>query len=1224
MKGIITVTFCVLFSISGWGQTMPDTLSNADTLNARVVLIGDAGELIDGRQPVVDGVRRFIPLDKKTTVVFLGDNIYGQGLPDDQYSYYSQYRAVLDTQVNLVNNTPAHAYIIPGNHDWMNGASGGYEAILRQQRYIAGIARPNVKFFPTDGCPGPVEIPLTNDIVLVVMDSQWWLHDKEKPGIESDCSQKTKEDVLDELSDIISRNDKKLILFACHHPFKSNGIHGGYYTWKQHIFPFTDINKNLYIPLPIIGSVYPLSRAVFGSPQDPSHPVYTEMINQISQVMKQHPYTIFLAGHEHNLQYLKDSSFNYIISGAGCKHTRVRQANGKRARYTTSTLGFATLEISKKKNVRLSFYTVAPDSLGLAYRENILNFSKLPELTDTIVRTVPIYEYKDSVLAPASVQYGKTTGFRNFTLGSNYRDVWSEPVMFKEFNINKEKGGFTIQGRGGRNQTKSLTLVDKQGKEWALRTIDKDPARAIPENLRNTVAKDIVQDMTSAAHPYAPLIIPDLARAVNVIQAAPQFYFVPDDPAFGYYRKLFANKIVMLESKEPVPSGIDVKSTSKVMNNMIEENDHLVDQEAVLRARLLDIVIGDWDRHFDQWKWAVVDTGIGKLYKPIAKDRDQAFFYSDGFVIWWASRRRLPFLKGFKEDIPDINHLGYSARDFDRIFLNGLNREEWKAVITDFQTNMTDSIINKAVHRLPREIYPLGGDRIIQKLKSRRDRLDDEAVKYFDFLSRKVNVFGSNKQEYFDVTGNDSGILVQVYAREKYGDTSLRVYKRQFDPAKTKEVRLYGFNGNDRFRIDETANKGIRFRMIGGRGLDTFDSHGSLKNLVYDLSTEKNYILEGSRTKNRMSPDPSVNAFSFTEFNYGFKRFPRFNFGFNSEDGPMVGFGFWVRTHGFRKDPYESDNKLTTLYSFLNKAYSIRYAGEFNSVFRNYDVVLQGEMLNPALNNFYGLGNETKRQPGVGLSYYQARYNYIDASIQIRKRLFGNLVGFSIGPAYYHYWNKEQDNKGKILEFPSRVGMDSVNVFGIKSYLGGKFNMDVNNLNSEYYPTRGVNWNTELKYLNGVNPDSKEMIRLQSDMTIYASLSLEAKLLAVIRLGGGHIFSKDYEYFQALNIGANNYLRGFRKNRFSGNSLAYGSMELRYKLVDVKSYVIPGTLGVLGFSDFGRVWLRGENSQRWHYTYGGGLFYLPYNMVIISATAGLSEEGTIFNFTFGTKLNLYY
>ncbi len=1194
--------------------------SSDDTITARIILIGDAGALVGQRSPVIDAAKKLVPLDKKTSVIFLGDNLYRHGLPDDQSIYYTELRSVLDSQVSLVRGTPAKAYFIPGNHDWANGAPDGYAAVLRQQRYIDRISPDNVSFYPKNGCPGPVEIKVNDDVVIVIIDSQWWIHKNEKPGLESDCPQKTKEEVLVELEDILAKNDKKFVIFADHHPFRSNGVHSGYFTLKQHLFPFTDIIKNLWLPLPGLGSVYPISRSVFGSPQDLKHPGYQNLINEMTNVIKGHPHVVLVAGHEHNLQYFADSSLHYIVSGAGCKTQRVNQS--RNAEFVAQEYGFALLEVSTNKNVKVSFYTVKDDTAGLAFQDHMLNFKELPAIEDTIPQTEIVYEYRDSVFAPASISYKKSSKLKRVIQGDNYREVWSTPVLFPEFSLKNDYGGFTIESRGGGKQTKSLTLKDKKGQEWKLRTIDKDISLAIPENFRANVAKDLVQDVVSSAFPYAPVVVPVLADAAGVKQSRPKFYFIPNDPAFGYYQKLFANKIATIEKKDPLGPTVDTKNTFSVLNNMIEDNDHLVNQDAVLRARLLDILIGDWDRHFDQWKWAVTDTGKGKLYVPIAKDRDQAFFYSDGLLLKAISLRVLPLLQGFQYEIKAINGMGFSSRDFDRIFLNGLSARQWDTTITSFQKDITDSVIDASVKQLPREIYPLSGETIAAKLKSRRNLLHEAAMTYHRFISKNVNILGSNKEEYFDVSGNDSGLLVQVYAREKYGDTGLLVYNRQFDPKVTKELRLYGFNGNDRYNLK--GHSGIRVRMIGGRGNDTFSSDARIKNFVYDLKNEDNTILHNRRTKNRMAINPDVNEYKFNEFVYDVKPFPNLNIGFNSEDILLVGLSFLWRTHGFRKDPYESENKLATLYSPFNQAFNFRYRGEFNHVFRTYDFVLGAEYYNPSLNNFFGLGNETKNDLSLPRFYYRTRYKYGTADFQLRKRLFSNVLSVSAGPSFYYYFNDEEESKNRILEYPSRLGLDSASIFNRKTYLGGKINLYVNNLNNTIYPTRGVEWNNEFVYYGGIDKNSNPLTKFTSDMTIYASLARPNRLLAVLRLGGGRVFSENYEYFQALNIGANNYLRGFRKNRFSGSSLLYLSTELRFRLFNIKSYLLPGQFGILGFDDVGRVWKRNEDSRKWHNAYGAGIYYLPYNLITLSATAGFSEEGTIFNFTVGTKLNLYF
>ncbi len=563
-----------------------------DTIQARLVLIGDAGSLQNGRHPVVDAVRNNIKLDSNTTILFLGDNLYRNGLPDDVFSTYNEAKGVLDSQITIAAKTKAKVYFIPGNHDWDKQGPGGWNAVVREQSYIGLLANANVKFLPQDGCPGPVEISLTKDVVLILMDSQWWLHQYDKPGIESDCPYKTKEEVLNQLDDILARSSKKLVLFACHHPFKSYGIHGGYFTLKQHIFPFTDLHPNLYIPLPVIGSIYPITRSVFGTPQDLKQPAYANMIRDLQNVLKKYSNVIYIAGHEHNLQLIKDSSYYYIISGSGTNKTRV--SKNKKELFGAAENGFATLEISKNKNVNIAFYTVNGDSVKNAYSSALLNFSKIPiDSSDTVRKVVNVIPFKDSAEAAVDEEYNKASGVKRFLFGDNYRQEWATPVDFKVFNISKEKGGFKIKSLGGGKQTKSLRLEDKSGKEWVLRTINKDPEKAIPENLRGSVAQDIAQDMISASHPYAALAIPDFAKTVHVIAASPTYYFVPDDPAFGIYREKFANTICMLEEREPTPDGSETKSTAKLISKLYEDNDNRIDQQEVLRARLLDMLIAE-------------------------------------------------------------------------------------------------------------------------------------------------------------------------------------------------------------------------------------------------------------------------------------------------------------------------------------------------------------------------------------------------------------------------------------------------------------------------------------------------------------------------------------------------------------------------------------------------------------------------------------------------------
>ncbi len=1192
-----------------------------DSLVSRIVLIGDAGALTpDKHHTVVEAVERTIPLDKKTTVIFLGDNLYRHGLPDDQYQAYEQAKAVLDSQANIADHSKGMVYFIPGNHDWMNGGSGGYQAILREQRYLDGLGKKNLKFYPEDGCPGPVQVSVTDNVVLIMMDSQWWIHQNDKPGFESECPFKTKEEVVDEIKDIVAKNQRKLIIFACHHPFKTNGSHGGYYTIKQHIFPFTDIIPKLYIPLPGLGTIYPISRSVFGSPQDVKHPNYSNMITMVDEVLKTHPNVIHIAGHEHALEWIADSNNNYIVTGSGCRTARVSKS--RNSKFEASQLGFATLDIFQSKKVTCTFYGAYPDSVVKLYSDQVLDFSKLPkqEEPDTVLKSY----YGDKVQIAASNKYKNPGWFRKFMLGENYRKEWSQPVTLPVMHISYTNGGYKITGSGGGFQTKSLHLVDTAGNQYNLRTIDKDPKKVLPAGMRSTFAKDVVQDVISGAHPYAPLAVSPMADAAGILNAKPVFYFVPNDPALGFYQAQFANKIVLLESGKKVENDVKTRNTTKVINKLTGENDHFVDQSKVLQARLLDMTIGDWDRHFDQWRWAVDDTGRGKLYYPIPRDRDQAFFRPQGAIMFIATKRFLPWMKGFGEHYNNkFLWLAHSPRNFDRIFMNELDADAWRTGIARFQQAETDNVIDSAVNKMPPEITAIDGAQITRSLKNRRDELTGKGMDYYRFLSREVNVLGSNKDEYFTVKSNDSGILVQVRANEK--DTSLLMYTRLFDPKVTREIRLYGFNGNDNFDIDPSVHTRMRIRMIGGRGNDTFNVAGRARSSIYDLSTELNPILSSRHTDIYKSAKPAINDYQVNGYEYNYVRFPRISLGYNPEDGPLIGIGILQRKYGFRKTPYRLQHLLSTLYAPSYSAFQAKYRGGYMQFFRNYDLLLNADLQMPALRNFFGYGNNTEFGPGKDNKFYRARYKFAAADVLLQKRLFGvGVLRLAAGPTVFHYWNEQRRNTDLVLEYPQNIGLDSNAVYATKTYIGGKIVADINNVNNELFPTRGISWRTVFTALTPLTSSAKSFTDIHTDMNIYASLSDPARLIAVLRLGGGHIFSDNFEYFQSESVGADNFLRGFRKNRFSGRSMAYGSFELRGKIADVSSYILPGTFGVVGFDDVARVWTDDELSKKWHNSYGGGLYYIPYNLFIISATVARSSEQLLFNATVGTKLGLTF
>ncbi len=151
------------------------------------------------------------------------------GLPDEIMPGYQNAKSILDSQINIAKGTKAKVIFIPGNHDWDDAnAKDGLDIVETAGNYINSQGG-NIKFLPFDGCPGPVEYPINDNIIMMIYDSQWFIRKMQSPGIESDCPYKTPEQFYSELDDMLNRNSKKLVILACHHTLKSYGIHGGYF-----------------------------------------------------------------------------------------------------------------------------------------------------------------------------------------------------------------------------------------------------------------------------------------------------------------------------------------------------------------------------------------------------------------------------------------------------------------------------------------------------------------------------------------------------------------------------------------------------------------------------------------------------------------------------------------------------------------------------------------------------------------------------------------------------------------------------------------------------------------------------------------------------------------------------------------------------------------------------------------------------------------------------------
>jgi hypothetical protein len=1201
MRKVLTCLVVLLFGFN---------YSNAqiDSIRHRIFLVGDAGSLLGNKHPVIDWLKNKINWDdEKNTVLYLGDNIYPYGMPSEGEALYAYSKSVIDYQISLVKGKKARAYFIPGNHDWKNGKIGGWEQVMNEVDYINGLLLNNVQAYPTGGCPGPDVIELDTLVVLTLMDSQWFLHTHDKPGPGSSCASKTIDEFSTELGEVVKTHPNQLMILALHHPLRTFGVHGGTtYTLKHHIFPLTELSPMLYIPLPIIGSIYPIARGIFGNIQDVNHPLYRSMAKTIEDVIRKHPNPLVVSGHDHSLQLLKKDSLFQIVSGSGVNLSNVNaKTHNKDLIFAHHNYGFTVVEVTKSGKVTAKYYDIeSKDYSTPIFQKDLFTIKRAPApKTMDSLRPLP-----DSITVAANTELAGN-GISKFLVGKNYRKEWVQPVAVPVLNLGEEQGGLRPVKKGGGKQTKSLQLEDKNGKNWALRSIEKFPESAIPPDLRQTFAKDIVEQGISASYPYGSLSIETFARAAGLPTIRRKLVYVPDDPRLDRFRIDFSNTLAVLEEREPL--GVKkTDNTEELVLKLAKDNDDHVDQLSVLKARLLDNFIMDFDRHEDQWRWATRDTGKGKLYYAIPRDHDQAFFKTGGLIPKLMARPWfIPEIQGFRAKAKDIKTFNRPARNFDRYFLSELDENTWSKYVDTFLHAMSDQVIETALHQQPRAIQHLQMNSIIDKLKNRREYFKSDMMEYYRFISDKVSIVGSNQREQFTITKKDDGsVHVLSNKIEKDGTVSSKIYERDFNPHVTKEIRIYALGDEDRFII-EGGNSPIKIRLVGGPGNDEFVNNGGpAKVLIYDAIFEKNVVSGNPGLHNKISKDPQVNRYNRFDFKYNYIK-PSVSFAYNIDDGLFLGAQVEVVRQGFRKEPYKSRQFVSGVRAFNTGALRFKYEGDWIGIVGHHDLTVRGDFKAPVnVTNFFGLGNETvftNNKKGDEL-FYRARYNFVDISMLMRRQL-QSWMRINYGLGYQFFDVETKGNAGKYVSMAPQNGLDPSTLYKSKAFLGAHLKLDINSRNNNVVPTRGFTMDLNIRPLLGTTPASNNILKTDIDMRVYASLFDFPRFVLATRIGWGKNYGK-FDFPQAYYLGGTENLRGYRRDRFGGRSMLFNNTEIRFRVANFSTYLFPGSVGLLVFNDVGRVWMDHETSDEWHVGNGVGIWVAPIRRFVVAAHLTHSKE----------------
>lgn len=825
---------------------------------------------------------------------------------------------------------------------------------------------------------------------------------------------------------------------------------------------------------------------------------------------------------------------------------------------------------------------------GDTMRAGTIALGLLPLLLGAASRTEA---QRDSTTVVAGPHY-RASGLKASLLGSDYRDLWTTPFRVPVLDLRRELGGLTPVERGSGLQTRSLRFRAADGREFNFRSVDKDQTGGLHPDFQNTLVDRIAQDQVSSKHPAAALITSVLLEAAGILHPDPRLFVMPDDPALGEFREEFAGMLGSLEihpnegeGDTPGFAGASrVADAETLLEHLEESPEHRVVARDFLRARLIDLMVGDWDRHLGQWRWARFERDGGFRWSPVPEDRDNALSSYDGLLITVA-RSGSPNLNRFEATYPPLFGLVENAQVLDRELLAELPREAFQESAEQVRGALTDEVIRTAVANAPAEYTALRGPQLVGTLIARRDALAAAAAAFYEILAREVDVRATDEAELAVAERHaDGAVTLRLYPA---GDVQGPAYfERRFLPAETREIRVYLRGGDDR-GVVRGAGDGVLVRLIGGGGDDVLaDSAapGGGRTVLYDDRGDNRFEpgANGSVDTREFTP-PEAAGSGFNENAPGFRDWgsirrlfqPSIEWRYNV--GPVIGVGAESVRHGFRRVPYAHRISLRGLYAPLHTRFGVELDGDFRGTNSPTWVTFQGHATQLEVTRFHGFGNDTPDDaPSDRYKVWETEYQ---ASAAYHRRM-GERGQVYLGPRV-RYTRPELEEGG-----PAEV----LRPFGSEPFgqAGGFAGIEVDTRDLVTYPRSGLHARVEADAYPALWDAPEAFGGVGGTAATYLPLPLPLETTLALRAGGDVAWG-GFPFQEAAFLGGSASLRGSPRQRFAGDAAAFAGAEVRAFLTRF-NFISRGDLGVIALADAGQVWADDDSSDKLHTGFGGGIW----------------------------------
>ncbi len=834
----------------------------------------------------------------------------------------------------------------------------------------------------------------------------------------------------------------------------------------------------------------------------------------------------------------------------------------------------------------------------------------------------------DSVVVKASNKYG-ASGVHRYLLGDNYRDLWAQPITVAVLDLGKYAGGLKPLEEGGNAQTRNLHLRGADGKEYVFRPVAKELVK-LDGVLAGTVVSNLINDGLSASHPAATVLPSALLKAAGVLHASPHLFVMPDDEHLGEFRKDFAGRLGTIEEFPEDPKdapgfggAVDIIDSEDLLKRINEDASNVIDANALLTARLIDLLIGDSDRHPGQWKWARMQAGPNARWIPIPRDRDKAFEAYEG-VLLKPARLALPRLVSF-DNVAE--HGGFNAGDFDRRLLVSLDRADFDSTARFLQRVITDSVIDAAIRSMPKEYQRLQPD-LGTRMRARRDHLARSTADYYRSLFETVDLHGTDAPDRATITRQEDG---SVDVRLESG--GVPYLDRRFAPSESKDIRLYLHDGADTAIVRGTAPRSIPLWIVGGPGRNALVDSSTIGNRqrptrIYDNggppnanmigktgdvtieakpaaekekkadSTGKKAEDEKEKTKALYDPDTSwsrrpalqLHGYDVPPFrDRGSSIRPMLTISTGRDVGLTPTLRITRKQYGFRQFPYASKTQLEIAYATGLKAWEVELETDNRIESSRMFIATETGITQLMTGHFGGFGNDVEQVVDRAQLLVNQNQMYFRPAVGWALGLGTELT---MGPQVKYTTTDSLPDRFISEARPYGFRRFGQVGFGVRLLHETTKEMVVQGRTGEEFlsddPKVGMTLDASAAVYPAVWDTKSTFGTVAAVATSFVTLPVPLSPVFAVRAGGQQNIG-EAPYFEAAFLGGRRSVRTLRRNAYAGDAMLYGSAELRIPIANFP-LILPLNTGIFGFTDAGRVYVDGKSPGGWHTGRGVGIW----------------------------------